>query len=45
MKPAKSTMPVLKQVVELIPPYLVSKLARKHGVDKKVGRSRRGAMW
>jgi hypothetical protein len=35
MKPAKSTMPVLKQIVELIPAYLVSKLARRHGVDKK----------
>lgn len=35
MKPTKSTMTVLKQVVELIPAYLVSKLARKHGVDKK----------
>lgn len=35
MKPAKSTMTVLKQVVEQIPAYLVSKLARKHGVDKQ----------
>ena len=35
MKPAKHTMTVLKQVVELIPAYLVAKLARKHGVDKK----------
>jgi hypothetical protein len=35
VKPAKSTMPVLKQAVELIPTYLVSKLAKKHGVDKK----------
>lgn len=35
MKPAKSTMTVLKQVVELIPAYLVSKLARKHKVDKQ----------
>ena len=35
MKPAKSTMPVLKQIVELIPAYLVSKLARRHGVEKK----------
>ena len=35
MKPAKSTMTVLKQVVDLIPAYLVPKLARKHGVDKK----------
>lgn len=35
MKPAKSTMTVLKQVVDPIPAYLVSKLARKHGVDKK----------
>jgi len=35
MKPMKSTMTVLKQVVELIPSYLVSKLASKHGVDKQ----------
>jgi len=35
MKPAKSTMTVLKQVVEPIPGYLVPKLARKHGIDKQ----------
>ena len=35
MKPAKSTMTVLKQVVDLIPGYLVPKLARKHGVERK----------
>jgi len=35
MKPAKSTMTVLKQVIDPIPAYLVSKLAQKHGVDKK----------
>ncbi len=35
MKPAKSTMTVLKQVVDQIPAYLVPKLAKKHGVDKK----------
>ena len=35
MKPTKSTMTVLKQVVDLIPAYLVAKLARKHGVDRK----------
>ena len=35
MKPTKSTMTVLKQVVDQIPAYLVPKLARKHGVDKK----------
>jgi hypothetical protein len=35
MKPTKSTMTVLKQAVELIPAYLVPKLARKHGVDKQ----------
>jgi len=28
-------MTVLKQVVDLIPAYLIPKLARKHGVDKK----------
>jgi hypothetical protein len=35
MKPAKHTMTVLKQVGDSIPAYLVPKLARKHGVDKK----------
>jgi hypothetical protein len=35
MKPAKSTITVLKQVVELIPGYEVSELAREHGVDKR----------
>ncbi len=35
MKPTKSTMTVLKQVVDPIPAYLVPKLARKHGIDKK----------
>ena len=35
MKPTKSTMTVLKQVVDLIPAYLVPKLASKHGVDKQ----------
>lgn len=33
MKPAKFTL--LKQVVENIPAYLVSKLARMHGVTEK----------
>lgn len=35
MKPAKHKFTLLKQVVEIIPAYLVPKLARKHGVDKK----------
>jgi len=35
MKPARGNMTVLKQIVELIPSYLVSNLARKHGVAKK----------
>ena len=35
MKPAKHKFTLLKQVTELIPPYLVSKLAKKHAVDKK----------
>ena len=34
-KPAKSKLPVLAQVCKLIPPHLVAKLARKHGVDKQ----------
>jgi hypothetical protein len=35
MKPAKHKFTLLKQVVGIIPAYLVSKLAKKHGVDKK----------
>lgn len=35
MKPAKHKFTILKQVMETIPPYLVSKLARVHGVDRK----------
>ena len=35
MKPAKHKFTLLKQVVEIIPSYLVPKLANKHGVDKK----------
>ena len=34
MKPAKNKCSVLKQVCELIPRNLVSKLAREHGVEK-----------
>ena len=36
MEPAKSNMPVLRQVVELVPAYEVSKLARKHGTKQPV---------
>jgi hypothetical protein len=35
MKPAKHKFTLLKQVVENIPAYLVSKLANKHGVTEK----------
>lgn len=35
MKPAKSKYSILRQVVTIISPYLVSKLACKHGVDKQ----------
>ena len=34
-KPAKDKLPVLTQLSKLIPPHLVSKLARKHGIDKQ----------
>jgi hypothetical protein len=36
MKPAKHKFTLLKQVVEIIPPYLVGKISRQCGVDKKV---------
>jgi hypothetical protein len=36
MKPAKHKFTLLKQVIEIIPPYLVGKTARQFGVDKKV---------
>jgi hypothetical protein len=35
MKPAKYKFTLLKQVMETIPSYSVSKLAKKHGVEKK----------
>jgi hypothetical protein len=35
MKPVKHKFTLLKQVMELIPAYLVPKLAKEHGVDKK----------
>lgn len=34
-KPAKSRLPVFAQLCKLIPPHLVSKLAREHGIDKQ----------
>jgi hypothetical protein len=34
-KPTRFKFTTLKQLCEQIPPYLVPKLARKHGVDKK----------
>jgi len=34
-RPTRSKYSTLQQVCNLIPPYLVSKLARKHDVDKK----------
>lgn len=42
MKPARHKFTLLKQVIENIPAYLVPKLARKHGVDK---RSRSFSPW
>jgi hypothetical protein len=35
MRPAKHQFSVLKQICDHIPPYLVNKLAIKHGVSKK----------
>lgn len=34
-KPTKSRLPVFAQLCKLIPPHLVSKLAREHGIDKQ----------
>lgn len=42
MKPTKHKFTILKQVMDTIPSYLVSKLAKKHGVDK---RSRSNSPW
>jgi len=42
MKPTKHKFTILKQVMDTIPSYLVSKLARKYGVDK---RSRSNTPW
>ncbi len=35
MKPAKAKYTALQQICNLIPPHLVPRLARKHGVDKQ----------
>jgi hypothetical protein len=35
MRPVKHKFTLLKQVIDIIPAYIVSKLARKHGVDKQ----------
>ena len=35
IKPAKAKLPVFAQLCKLIPPHLVSKLAREHGIDKQ----------
>ena len=42
MQPSRHQFTVQKQIVELIPPNLVPKLARKHGVDKQ---SRKFTPW
>ncbi|MBD3374497.1 IS4 family transposase [candidate division KSB1 bacterium] len=42
MRPAKHKFTLLKQVMDIIPAYLVPKLAKKHGVDK---RSRTYSPW
>lgn len=41
-KPAGSKLPVFAQLCKLIPPHLVPKLAREHGIDKQ---SRRFTAW
>jgi hypothetical protein len=35
MKPSKSSVSVLSQICKNIPPYLVSKLSKKYGIDKQ----------
>lgn len=35
MRPAKHKFTILKQVMDNISPYIVSKIARRHGVDKQ----------
>jgi hypothetical protein len=35
MRPTKHKFTILKQVMDIISPYVVSKLARKHGIDKQ----------
>ena len=34
-KPARSKLPVLAQLCKLIPPHLVPRLAREHGIDRQ----------
>lgn len=35
MKPSKSNLSTLKQICQLIPPHLVNKLAKKHGIKTR----------
>jgi len=35
MQPAKHKFTIFKQIVEIIPAYLVAKLARKHDVERR----------
>ena len=35
MNPARNKYSIFKQVMDVIPPYLVASLARKHGIDKQ----------
>lgn len=42
MKTARTNISILKQICQLIPPHLVTKLAKKHGVDKQ---SRKISPW
>jgi len=45
MESTRGKFSIVKQVCELIPPHLVSTLARKHGVSEKSRTFSRGAMW
>lgn len=44
MQPAKHKFTIFKQIVEMIPSYLVPKLARKHDVEKRAEHFQHGVM-
>jgi len=45
MDAARSKLTTLKQICDLIPPHLIPKLAKEHGVEEKCRTFDQQAMW